>query len=119
VNVINEGADPVNGLYQAEIKINPQGKRLASGLFARVEIIPSESQTLKSIPIEALIEGDGKSAFVFVVNEDGKSVSKVPVTIAYLQNKEAIIFSGLEKFTEVINEGSAFLTEFSTITVSR
>ena len=118
VNVINEGADPVNGLYQAEIKINPQGKRLASGLFARVEIIPSESQTLKSIPIEALIEGDGKNAFVFVVNEDGKSVSKVPVKIAYLRNKEAIILDGLDKVTEVINEGSAFLTEFSSITVS-
>lgn len=118
VNVINEGADPVNGLYQAEIKINPQGKRLASGLFARVEIAPSESQFLKSIPIEALIEGDGKNAFVFVVNTDGKSVSKVPVKIAYLQNKEAIISQGLEKITEVINDGSAFLTEFSTVTVS-
>jgi membrane fusion protein, multidrug efflux system len=119
VNVINEGADPINGLYQAEIKINPQGKRLASGLFARVEIIPAERQSLRSIPVEALIEGDGKNAFVFVINADGKSVSKIPVRIAYLQDKEAIIQQGLEKVTEVINEGSAFLTEFSTVTVSR
>lgn len=119
VNVINEGADPLNGLYQAEIKINPQGKRLASGLFAKVEIIPSESQSLKSIPVEALIEGDGKNAFVFVLNADQKSVSKVPVKIAYLLDTEAIILQGLEKVTEVINEGSAFLTEFSTVTVSR
>ena len=119
VNIINEGADPVNGLYQAEIKINPQGKRLASGLFARVEIIPAESRLLKSIPIEALIEGDGKQAYVFVVNQDQKSVSKVPVTIAYLERNEAVISQGLEKVLEVINEGSAFLTEFSAITVSR
>ena len=119
VNVINEGADPVNGLYQAEIKINPQGKRLASGLFARVEIIPAESQSLKSIPIEALIEGDGKHAYVFVVNQDQKTVSKVPVRIAYLEHKEAVISRGLENILEVINEGSAFLTEFSAVTVSR
>ncbi len=119
VNVINEGADPVNGLYQAEIKINPQGKRLASGLFARVEIIPGESQSFKSIPIEALIEGDGKQAYVFVVNQDQKSVSKVPVTIAYLERGEAVISKGLDKVLEVINEGSAFLTEFSAVTVSR
>ncbi len=119
VNVINEGTDPVNGLYQAEVKISPQGNRLASGLFARVEIIPSESQLLKSIPIEALIEGDGKNAFVFVVNSDQKSVSKVSVKVAYLQNQEAFILQGLEKITEVINEGSAFLTEFSTVTVLR
>ncbi|HOX82813.1 MAG TPA: efflux RND transporter periplasmic adaptor subunit [Chryseolinea sp.] len=119
VNVINEGADPVNGLYQVEVKINPQGKRLASGLFARVEIIPTESQSLKSIPIEALIEGDGKQAFVFVVNQDQKSVLKVKVRIAYLQQREAVISQGLEKVSEVINEGSAFLTEFSAITVSR
>jgi RND family efflux transporter MFP subunit len=119
VYVINEGADPVNGLYQVEVKINPQGQRLASGLFARVEIVTSESQYLKSIPIEALIEGDGKNAFVFVVNSDRKSVTKVPVKIAYLQNKEVFIRHGLEKISEVINEGSAFLTEFSTVTVTR
>ncbi len=118
VNIINEGADLVNGLYQVEVKINPQGKRLASGLFARVEIIPAESQSLKSIPIESLIEGEGKNAFVFVVNQDQKSVSKVPVRIAYLQTKEAVISQGLENVSEVINEGSAFLTEFSKVTVS-
>lgn len=119
VNSINEGSDPMNGLYQAEIKINPQGKRLASGLFAKVEIIPSQQDSLKSIPIESLIEGDGKNAFVFVVNADQKSVSKIPVTIAYLKNREAIIAQGLEKVKEVINDGSAFLTEFSSITISR
>ena len=118
VNVINEGAEAMNGLYQAEIKINHQGKKLATGLFARVEIIPSESQNLKSIPVEALIEGDGKNAFVFVVNPDQKSVSKIPVTIAYLQTREAIILRGLEKVSDVVNEGSAYLTEFSKITVS-
>jgi membrane fusion protein, multidrug efflux system len=119
VNSINEGSDPLNGLYQAEIKIDPQGKRLASGLFAKVEIIPSQQESLKSIPIESLIEGDGKNAFVFVVNTDQKSVSKIPVTIAYLKNNEAMIAQGLEKVKEVINEGSAFLTEFSSITISR
>ena len=119
VNVINEGADAINGLYQVEVKINPQGKRLASGLFARVEIVPAESQSLKSIPIESLIEGDGKNAFVFVINQDQKSVSKVPVRIAYLEQKEAVISQGLENVLEVINEGSAFLTEFSVVTISR
>jgi membrane fusion protein, multidrug efflux system len=119
ITVINEGADPINGLYQVEVKINPQSKRLASGLFARVEIIPAESQTFKSIPIEALIEGEGKHAFVFVVNQDQKSVSKVLVRIAYLEQKQAVIIEGLENVSEVINEGSAFLTEFSVVTVSR
>lgn len=119
VSSINEGSDPLNGLYQAEIKIDPQGKRLASGLFAKVEIIPSQREALKSIPIESLIEGDGKNAFVFVVNPDQKSVSKIPVTVAYLKSNEAMISQGLEKVKEVINEGSAFLTEFSSIRVSR
>jgi multidrug efflux system membrane fusion protein len=119
VNLINEGTDPINGLYQVEVMITPQNTKLASGLFARVEIISSKTQRLKSIPIEALVEGNGKNAFVFVVNADQKSVSKIPVTVAYLQNREAIIFQGLENIGSVINEGSAFLTEFSTITVLR
>ncbi len=38
LNVINEGADLVNGLYQAEVRVKPGNKKLASGLFAKVEI---------------------------------------------------------------------------------
>jgi multidrug efflux system membrane fusion protein len=116
VSLINEGADIVSGLYVVEVKISPKGRKLASGLVANVEIIPSERQKLKSIPIEAVVEGSGTNAFVFV-SEDSKSVKKIPVRIAYLSEDRAIIASGLDTISKVITAGSAFLTESSTIKI--
>jgi RND family efflux transporter MFP subunit len=119
LNVINEGAEAFSGLYQAEVKIKPGNKKLASGLFARVEIIPSSTKKLQAIPIEAIVEGQGKNAFVFVVNEDKKSVRKLPVVVAYLEKKTAYVSAGLDSVNEVIAAGSAFLIENSIVKIEQ
>ncbi len=119
VSTINEGADAISGLYQAEVKVNPGNKKLASGLFAKVQIIPTEKTKLWIVPIEALVEGTGKQASVFVANTDQKTVRKVSVNIAYLEGTQAYLLSGVEEVREVITAGSAFLTENSTITITK
>lgn len=117
VSLINEGSDLVSGLYVVEVKISPRGRKLATGLVANVEIIPSQQQKLKSIPIEAVVEGSGSSAFVFIASADQKSVKKIPVHVAYLLDDKAMISGGLEDVENVITAGSAFLTENSTIKI--
>ncbi|NOS55585.1 MAG: efflux RND transporter periplasmic adaptor subunit [Cyclobacteriaceae bacterium] len=119
VQTVNEGADALSGLYQAEVKIRPGKYKLATGLFARVEILPSVKLKLKSIPIEALLEGSGKNAYVFVVGSSKTAVNKIPVQVAYLHGKQAFISGGLENVQEVITSGSAFLTENSVITITQ
>ena len=115
--MINEGADVVSGLYVVEVKISPRGRKLATGLVAGVEILPSTLQKLKSIPIEAVVEGSGSNAFVFVASDDQKSVKKIPVRVAYLIDNKAMISGGLDGITTVITAGSAFLTENSIIKI--
>ena len=117
VSLIGEGADPLSGLYPVEIRINAKGQRLASGLIARVQVTPSQKERLHRIPIEAVVEGRGMDAFVFVAAADGKSVKKISVKLAHLAPQEALVRSGLEDVTEVITGGSAFLTPFSSIKV--
>jgi RND family efflux transporter MFP subunit len=119
VQTVNEGADALSGLYQAEVKVRPGKYKLASGLFARVEIAPSAKLKLKSIPIEALVEGSGKNAYVFVVGDSKTVVRKIAVQVAYLDGKQAFISGGLENVQEVITSGSAFLTEKSVITITQ
>jgi multidrug efflux system membrane fusion protein len=119
ISVINEGAELVSGLYQAEVKVNASNKKLASGLFARVQITPSSRRKLQTIPIESIVEGQGTNAFVFVVNKDKKSVKKLPIIIAYLENQTAFVLSGLDSIKEVISGGSAFLTETSTVKIDQ
>lgn len=104
-------ADPASGLYAVEIRVQPQGKRFAPGLFAEVDITPAKSRTYTMIPIEAIVEGDGQSAFVFALQPDGSYVKKLPVRVAFLEGGQAVITSGLEGVTEVVTSGAPYLNE--------
>lgn len=109
VSSLAQSADPVSKLYQVEIRIDPAGKRLATGLFAKVELSPSQNRKYSMIPVEAISQGNGGNGFVFV-NNQGKA-KKLPVTIGYLDNDKVLITQGLEGVTEVITSGSGFLTD--------
>lgn len=104
-------ADPASGLYPVEIRIQPQGKRFAPGLFAEVDITPSKSRPYVLVPVESIIEGDGQSAFVFAVQADGVSVKKMPVQVAFLEGNQAVVTSGLEGVSEVVTSGAPYLSE--------
>jgi len=117
VSLVGEGADPMNGLYLVELKINANGQRLANGLFGKVLIYPNSKQTLKAIPVEAIVEGRGKSANVYIADSNKKSVKKIPIKIQYLEGDKAYVSKGLEGIDNVITSGSAFLTEHSNIMI--
>ncbi len=104
-------ADPASGLYTVEVRIAPQGKRFAPGLFAQVDITPSQSRAYTTVPIESIVEGNGKNAFVFALQPDGVSVRKAPVQIAFIEGKEVVISGGLEQVKEVVTAGAPYLTE--------
>jgi|GEM_PF-29600 len=104
-------ADPQSGLYPVEVGISPQGKRFAPGLFAQVDITPGQSRPYAIIPIESIVEGDGKSAFIYALQADGSSVRKVSVQVAFIEGNMAVIESGLEGVTEIITSGAPYLTE--------
>ena len=108
-----QSADPVSKLYQIEIRIDPAGKRFATGLYAKAELTPSQSRTYKVIPVESIIEGNGNKGFVFV-NDNGKA-KRLPITIGYLDGNKVLVTSGLDNVDEVITSGSAFLTDSSLI----
>jgi len=110
-------ADPMNKLYEVEIKINPNGKRLAAGMFGKIELKPAQTRNYAIVPIEAILEGSGKNAFVYVLDESRKKVKKIAVRTAYIEGNKILITSGLENIPAVITSGGAFLTEKSSIVV--
>ncbi|MBX2878103.1 MAG: efflux RND transporter periplasmic adaptor subunit [Saprospiraceae bacterium] len=111
-----QGADPTNGTYKVEIQVRPGGVRFAAGLYAEATIQPKEKVTYPVIPIEALVEGHGKSGYVFVPDGTSK-VKKIPVEIAMILDKELAISKGLENVSKVITSGSGYLTHYSNIKI--
>src|SRR5690606_18531684 len=82
VSFLSLVADPATHLYEVEVRLTGTVPRMASGLFAKVSLWPSQSRRFEIIPVEALLEGHGSEGFVFVV-EEGKARKK-QVKIGYL-----------------------------------
>jgi membrane fusion protein, multidrug efflux system len=117
VKKLAPAADPMNKLYEIEVRINTNGKRFAAGLFAKVELKPAQSRPYIMVPIEAIVEGNGKDAFVYILDDSRKKVKRIPIQIGFVDGDKVLITSGLDNVSEIITSGSAFLTESSSVVV--
>lgn len=107
-------ADMGTGSFQVELKLENLTESAAIGMFGKAIIQTGLRQKSKFIPYEALIEADGKKAFVFVPMGTNR-VKKQPVLIESFSQKGVSISEGLEGVSEIVLGNSAFLNEFSTI----
>jgi len=115
VSNLSQGADQSSGLYQAELKLNTQGKKMATGLFGNAIITPNTIHQNTFVPIDAVIEGNGNDAFVYTV-ENGKA-HKVSIKILSINNDKVFIQSPSVPITQVITGGSAYLVEGSKVKI--
>ncbi|EON76020.1 Membrane-fusion protein [Lunatimonas lonarensis] len=107
-------ADMGTGSFQVELKLENLTESAAIGMFGKAIIQTGLQQKSKLIPYEALIEADGKIAFVFVPMGTNR-VKKQPVVIENFSEKGVSISEGLEGVSEIVLGNSAFLNEFSII----
>ncbi len=109
-------ADPVTGTYWAEI--SPESVKevsLASGMFGKARIQPSQTVQGWEIPFESVLDANGDSGYVFVVA--GQQAKKVKVQLGKITPNGVQILSGLENYQSLIVSGSAYLSDGSTIQV--
>lgn len=115
VKSIGQGSDAASGLYQVEIRLEPTDAKLVSGLFAKVKIFPFGKAELLSLPMDAIVEGNDDTAFVFTA-VDRKAARKT-VKVAYMKDGKAFIAEGITAEDQVIREGSAYLSEGSAVRI--
>jgi RND family efflux transporter MFP subunit len=108
VTEIAGAASPQTGAYQVEVAVEPGAAQLLSGLVAKVQIEPSAVPLVRAVPIEAVVEGNGLQASVYVAQADA-TVRKVPIRIAFIEGTQVAVASGLESVAEVVTDGAAYL----------
>jgi membrane fusion protein, multidrug efflux system len=119
VSELAQAADIQTKLYEVEVKLNPANVKFAPGLFAKVTLVPAQSRAYAVVPVEAIVEGNGKDGFVYVLTDDRKRVRKVPVQIGFIDGANVLLTNGLSGITNVVTAGSAFLTEESNVVVKK
>jgi RND family efflux transporter MFP subunit len=118
VTKMAEGADPVNGTYPMEVRLSAAGHKLAPGLFCSLQLQPSAMSSLTMVPIEALVEGDGKMGYVYTLNPDQRTVKKNLVQVAFLTKDKVAVSGGLDGVGQVITDGAGYLTGNSIVKVA-
>jgi RND family efflux transporter MFP subunit len=113
---IASSTSPGTGTIEVELQIEDQAVReLPSGLTTKIEIARSE-RPLLSIPIAALVDGDGMGAAVYVVQ--GDRAKRVPVRVSFLADDRAALASGLEHVESVVELGATRLEDGSPVRVT-
>lgn len=114
----NLAANPVNGAFEVELQVRFGGVQAGAGMFGKALIYTAGKQDLVPVPYEALLEATGTEGFVFVSN-DGKTVQRVNVQIAAIEQDRVFISNGLQGYRFVVTSGSPYLTDHSRIKVIR
>jgi RND family efflux transporter MFP subunit len=109
VTEIAGGASPQTGTFEVEIAVDPGGANLLSGLVAKVEIVPGAPPEVWAVPVEALVEGSGRTAAVYTVSRDDGRARRVPVTIGFIEGPRVAVLQGLDHVTEVVTDGAPYL----------
>jgi RND family efflux transporter MFP subunit len=117
VSEIGAAPNPINGTYEIEIRIDPSAERLLTGLIGIITISPSPKGQVSLVPIEALVEANGTSGFVFAPSPDNSTVHKVPVTVAYVHDGKAGIIGDLPGIDAVITAGATKLSDGAVVAV--
>jgi RND family efflux transporter MFP subunit len=119
INKIADATDPASGTYEIEVKVLPGDKKFAAGLFCNIQLNTTANEKVAMIPIEALTEGNGKTGYVYFLNNDNKTVTKKRVVIAFVDNDKVGISSGLENVKNVITDGVSYLTEDAIVKLAK
>lgn len=109
-------ADQNSGSFILEIRLQLGSLQPAIGMFGKALMRSNDSWLTQTIPYEALIEANGKKAFVFVPQPQGR-VKKQAIQIAHFDKHGVYVQSGLEGVKEVVLSNSAFLNEKSKIKI--
>lgn len=110
VTEIAAAAAAGTGTFEVEVAVDGGG-RLVSGMIGRTEIAPSRTQRLRLVPVEAVLEADGDSAAVFIVDADGRTARRRRVAVAFLQGDRVALRGGLNGVAEVVTDGAAYLED--------
>jgi multidrug efflux system membrane fusion protein len=110
-------ASPGTGTYEVELAVDdPRARGFPSGLTAKVSFERVEHPKA-SIPLTALVGGDGDRSSVFVLA--GDRAKRAEVRIAFIAGERVALAEGLDDETTVVSAGIDELTDGSLVRVVR
>src|SRR4029450_13483468 len=95
VTEVASAADAASGMFRIEVTLDPTELPLKSGLVAKLTVVPSSASagSCVYVPIGAIVEGDGRTARLFVLDKD--RARRRDVEVAFIDGDRVAIVSGV------------------------
>ena len=110
-------AGDASGTLDIELMFKKQPPSLAAGMICKMQMTPDEAKLQTTIPIEALVNTNGRQATVFAIDQ-GKAKS-IQIVISRIQGSRVIVESGLEGIKEVVTIGAVYLEDGDQINIAQ
>lgn len=109
-------SDPRTGSIEVEVSLPPTKERLVSGMVARLEFVKTASKgapatAQMSLPLAAVLEGNGGRAKIFILDASKKKVIRIEVRTGRILETGVEILDGLPADAVVVSEGAAWLSD--------
>ena len=116
VSKISETANPRTGAFEIELRISAlKNLRLRNGFTGKAILYPNEKTDYFKISMNALVEGNNESAYIFLLTDNGNNRNLVKKTKVYpkaIKSDFFIVPKGqLGQEIEIVTEGAAYLKD--------
>lgn len=118
---VASSADPQTGTFEIEIELQPGGARFARGLVAKVALtlaaVAGDTEQAV-VPVAAIVEANGASATVYVLDSDAGVARRRQVTVGSIDGERVVVIAGLAAGELVVTDGAAWLTDGRAVRVT-
>lgn len=116
VSRVGSSADPMTGTFEVEVEVAPDGARFARGLVAKVSLAirdasGSDPALRTVVPVAALLEADGATAVVYVLDPASGTARRKQVTVGPIVGDRVVVLAGLVAGEQVVTDGAAWLAD--------
>ena len=117
VTEVASAADAASGMFMVEIALEAGDLPLKSGLVAKLVITPATAANGKRVyvPISSIVEGDGRRASVFVLEND--LAKRREVSVDFIENEGVALTKGVAAGEQVITDGALYLEDGERVAV--
>lgn len=112
---IAEAADPQTRTFEVELEVPSPPAALRSGAVGTLTVAQTGPVARPRVPLSALLEGHGRSAFLFSLNPDGRTVRRQQVAIEALLADIALLASPLPEGERIVITGAEYLRDGETV----
>jgi len=116
---IGADADERTGTFQIKLRISATTSNLKSGLVGRAAITPSTASGVDvAIPVDAILEGHGDQAIVFVVDPATGAARRTRIATGRLWGDMVAVTSGVKAGEQVVIDGAGYLSDGEKVLIS-